>query len=65
MTEYISLYLGLIDNFNGRHTNVDKVQELLSLFAWQVDKNILLERFPAGSKAGDLLRGLTNHQHSL
>lgn len=56
MTEYISLYLGLIDNFDGHYTNVNKVQELLTLFAWQVDKNILMERFPAGSKAGDLLR---------
>lgn len=58
MTEYISLYLALIDNFNCHYANTNKLQELLSLFAWQVDKNILLERFPAGSKAGDLLRGL-------
>lgn len=58
MTEYISLYLSLIDNFNGHYTNANKVQELLSLFAWQVDKSVLLERFPAGSKAGDLLRAI-------
>lgn len=58
MTDLVTMYLGAIDNYNGRYTHTDKVHELLDLFKWQIDVNVLLERFPAGSKAGDLLRGL-------
>lgn len=58
MTDLVTTYLECMNNFHGRYTHPNKVTELLDLFKWQIDMSYLLDKFPAGSKAGDLLRGL-------
>ncbi len=58
MQELTIMYLQCMDNFNGRYVHENKVRELIQLFGWQINLDNLLETFPAGSKAGDLLRAI-------
>ena len=56
MSDHIITYLNCLEMYNGRYVTEQRAIELIETYKYQLWLDELLERFPEGTRVGNLIR---------
>lgn len=66
MADSIMTYLLALDNF-GKYANEDRAIELVQRYSHQIESDLqmFLDKFPAGTRVGDLIRQVVDDEKGI